>query len=268
MGAPQTNVPGYDYFEARLKVRAGIDLSYYKERQMLRRLTGYLRRVGVDNFQQLADLIDRDDQALDALKNFLTINVTEFFRNPERFDDLKLRVLPQLIDEFGTLSIWSAGCSFGAEPYSISILLEELDPKGRHQVLATDIDRQALQQASEGVYGPETLRGVSPSRRRYFTQTSDGKWRIDDAIKARVRLRRHDLLTDPYPTGVHLIVCRNVVIYFTDDAKEKIFRGFSRSLVPGGYLLIGSTESIFSPGNYGLRQAGPFIYQRVEVGVP
>lgn len=253
---------GYEHFRRKLKARTGIDLASYKSQQMLRRLRSYLRRVGAADFLALAAMIERDDEALESLKNFLTINVTEFFRNPERFADLETRVLPELIARFGTLTIWSAGCSTGAEPYSVSILLEEIDPAGSHRILATDIDAQALAAAVAGVYPEDKLREVSRRRRRFFRPVGEGVWRIDPVIQKRVSFRQHDLLADPYPQGVHLILCRNVVIYFTDEAKERVFRGFGRSLVPGGYLMVGSTESIFNAADYGLRSAGAFLYQK------
>lgn len=253
---------GYEYFRRKLKERSGVDLAAYKDRQMVRRLMSYLKRVDVPNFFVLAKKIERDDEALGRLKDFLTINVTDFFRNPDRYADLERRVLPELARRFGTLRIWSAGCSNGAEPYSLSILLEEMGGEASHDVLATDIDAAILKVARDGVYEEEKLRGVTKERRRFFRAMPDGRWQIKPATKSRVRFRAHDLLADPYPKGVHLILCRNVVIYFTDQAKEGIYRRFADALEPGGYMMIGSTESIFCPGRYGLRSAGPFVYQK------
>lgn len=262
-GAPPV---GYEYLCKKLKERAGIDLSAYKSRQMLRRLTSYLKRLELRNFYALGKLIESDDLALEQLKDFLTINVTEFFRNPERFEDLERRILPELLRRFTRLALWSAGCSIGAEPYSLAILLEELAPGGRHRILATDIDRRAIEEAKAGVYTADKLREVTPERRRYFEATPDGKWKVAARLQRRVEFRLHDLLADPYPQGVHLILCRNVIIYFTEEAKERIYRRFAEALAPGGYLMIGSTESIFTAGEYGLVSAGPFLYhKRAEV---
>lgn len=257
---------GYDLFRLKLKKLTGIDLSAYKSRQMQRRLTNYLKRVEAADFFALAKSIERDADALERLKDFLTINVSEFFRNPERYDDLERRILPELLEKFKTLKIWSAGCSIGAEPYSLSILLEEVDPGGSHDVIGTDIDAKALEAAVAGVYHEDKLREVSKARRRFFHPTGDGAWRIDPLIQRRVRFEAHDLLNDPYPQGVHLILCRNVVIYFTDEAKARVFRGFSEAMAPGGYLMIGSTESIFNSREFGLRPAGPFVYQKSQDG--
>src|SRR5690606_9512239 len=114
-------------------------------------LKSYLRRVDAADFEALAAMIERDNEALERLKDYLTINVSEFFRNPERFEDLEKRVLPELLQRFGRLTVWSAGASIGAEAYSLSILLLELDPHTPHQILATDIDEKALDEARLGV---------------------------------------------------------------------------------------------------------------------
>lgn len=257
-----TPPPGYEYLCMKLKERSGIDLSAYRSRQMMRRLTSYLQRLQLPSFFALAKLIERDDAALEKLKDYLTINVTEFFRNPERYLDLERRVLPELLRRFPDLSIWSAGCSTGPEPYSLAILLEELAPQSRHRILGTDIDQRALDEAAKGVYAADKLREVSPERRRFFRETGDGRFEVAPELKRRVELRRHDLLADPYPQGMHLILCRNVIIYFTEEAKERVWRGFAGALAPGGYLMIGSTESIFNAGEYGLSPVGPFLYQK------
>lgn len=255
--------PGYELLGRKLKQLTGIDLSAYKSRQMIRRLTGYLKRIDVDDFFALAKLIEQDEEALQHLKDFLMINVSEFFRNPERYEVLEKELLPELRKRSGRLTIWSAGCSIGAEPYSVAILLAEQPDGLRHKVLGTDIDAKALRVARAGIYSEDKLREVSEARRRrFFQRTEDGQWKINEEIQKQVEFRQHDLLSDPYPQGVHLILCRNVVIYFTDAAKERIYQRFADALVPGGYLMIGSTESIFNPGNYGLRTAGPFLYQK------
>lgn len=250
-----------------LREVSGLDLSAYKEKQTLRRLTGFLARRGLADFHELAAKIRTDKELRRELTDFLAINVTEFFRNPERFDHLATTVLPALKSRWDKLRLWSAGCSTGAEPYSLAMLLEEMDAGGasRHKVLGTDIDHEALEEARRAVYVEERLREVSAERRRrFFTQQPDGLWQVQPHIRRYVKWDVHNLLADPYPSDQHLILCRNVVIYFTEEAKDKIFARFAESLVPGGYLLLGSTETIFNAQKYGLRSAAPFLYERVE----
>lgn len=264
----EKSAAGYAFLQRKVKEHVGIDLAMYKDRQMMRRLTGYLQRHNLPSFYALGRLIERDPEALQALRDFLTINVTEFFRNPGSFEALKSQVLPELARTHAPLRIWSAGTSNGAEAYSLAILLEELRLGPEHEILATDIDQGALAEARAGVYGEVHMKEVSDARRRlFFDAVGEDMWRIRPEVAARVTLRQHDLLRDAYPRPLHLILCRNVVIYFTDEAKERIYLGFARSLVPGGYLLVGGTESILRPARFGLESVGPFLYRRTEVNV-
>jgi chemotaxis protein methyltransferase CheR len=258
-------IDGYQYFQCVLKKLTGIDLTYYKDNQMRRRLTRYLQKERLPSFEALTQLIEVDSLGLEKLKDYLTINVTEFFRNPIRFDILEKYILPELKGRFKDLKVWSAGCSNGAEAYSLSILLEEIDPSGSDQILATDIDDVALREADVGIYTEEKIKEVSPVRKRRFFQKADQGWKINSQIRKRVRFSNHNLLLDPYPSNQHLILCRNVLIYFTDQAKELVYTGFVQSLELGGYLMIGGTESILQPKKYGLHPVGPFLYQRTEV---
>ena len=234
---------------------------------MIRRLTSYLRRVDAPSFAVLASRIPRDDAALEHLKDYITINVSEFFRNPDRYEALEREILPALFQEFGTLRIWSAGCSIGAEPYSLSILLEELDPEDASPDPRHRRGRQGPRGGqSRRLQRGQAQRGVAPAPSQVFHPGKGDKWRVAPEIKRRVRFQVHDLLEDPYPVGQHLILCRNVVIYFVDEAKEEVFRKLAEALVEGGYLMIGSTESIFRPERYGLQAVGSFVYRKMKKG--
>lgn len=256
-------LPGYPIFQAKFKQLTGIDLTHYKQAQTMRRLTGYLARVEEKDFFGLARRIEQNEEELLALRDYLMINVSEFFRNPDRFEVLASDIIPKLRQEFGPLRIWSAGTSVGAEAYSIAMIMTELGWVAGDEIIATDVDRGAIQEAKAGVYREDMLKEVSKQRRlRHFKPDKPGYWRVNDAVKSLVRFEVHDLMNDPYPQNVHLILCRNVLIYFTDAAKDRIYKKFSESLEPGGYLLIGSTESIFSARAFHLESAGLFLYRR------
>lgn len=247
-----------------LKQRTGLDLGSYRPEQVGRRLAGALQRMGLGSVEELVARAHRDPGVLDELVDRLTINVSEFFRNPELFQVLRDRVLPELRERFGSLRVWSAGCSNGAEPYSVAMLLAEVDPGGAWSVLGTDIDRQVLAQAAEGRYRDEDVRHVSPARRaRFLVREGDG-WRVHPSLQKRVRFRRHDLLRDPFGGPWHLILCRNVVIYFTEEAKRTLYRRFAESLLPGGYLFVGAAEQVAGARELGFEPAHPFFYRRVE----
>ncbi|MDI3270731.1 MAG: protein-glutamate O-methyltransferase CheR [Bacillota bacterium] len=262
---PQGNM-GYRYLQQKFKELTGIDLSAYKDAQMARRLETFLQREKEASFYTLARRLERDGDLLQRLKDYLPINVTEFFRNPDRYQRLREKVIPELRQRYGKLFLWSAGASIGAEAYSLAILLLELGRDGKgtnHQILGTDIDEGALSAAKKGEYPRALLKHVTEAQLASFFEAS-GKdlFRVRRDVKRLVTYQRHDLLADPYPKGVHLILCRNVVIYFSEEAKEKVYRQMGESLAEGGYLLLGSSESIWQPQRFGLQLVEPFLYQK------
>lgn len=240
-----------------------INLSAYKSNQLHRRILSLMSRVGVNTVDEYIALLKKDESQRQKFLDFITINVTEFFRNPEIFSELKNKIESQLLPKEKNLKIWSAACSIGAEPYSIAMILENLKQKGRHSILATDIDQNILERAKKGEYVSSEIKNVKKEYlQKYFTQIKD-KYIIDPKIKSMVTFKRHDLILDNYDKGFDLIVCRNVVIYFNQDVKNEIYRKFSASLKPGGLLFVGATESIYNYKDYGFEKASTFIYKKL-----
>lgn len=253
----------YGQFVAQVYRKTGINLADYKEAQMKRRLTSFRDREQYASFHDMLEAFNRDPTLLERFLNRITINVSEFFRNPERWQSLQKEVLPVLASNRAHLKCWSAACSTGEEPYTLAMILKEMGIP--FELLATDIDRSVLERAKTGEYGPQAVRHVPRHfREQYFIPLEDNRFRVKAELKRGIRFFQHDLLQDAYPEGCHLIVCRNVMIYFTDEAKARIYRAFSDSLVPGGVLFVGSTEQILRPADYGLAPLAPFMYQRVS----
>ncbi|MFN0148934.1 MAG: CheR family methyltransferase [Dehalococcoidia bacterium] len=250
-------------FRGTLERAIGIPLAAYKEPQMKRRLATIMTRRGLTGWPAFAKAIQADAQLLSDVKDTLTINVSEFYRQPERFADIQNVYIPKLLAERKTLKLWSAGCSVGCEPYSLAMILNEVDPKGAHSVIATDVDMPILNRARGGAAYPEAeIRSVPPAiLKKYFVKKGDG-YDVAEEIKRKVQFRRHDLLKDAYPSDLDLILCRNVVIYFTEEAKAKIYAGFSKALRPGGFLFIGGSEMIMRSQDAGFNPSGTSIYQR------
>jgi chemotaxis protein methyltransferase CheR len=199
----------------------------------------------------------------------MTINVSELFRNPERFDELEKRFMPDLLEasKGRGLRVWSAGCSYGAEPYTLAILLKEAGPRLVHELVATDIDETILARAREGYFTDADLQHVTAARReRWFDRQPDGRMRVKAELRAMVRFSRLDLLKDPYPRSRDLILCRNVVIYFNEDAKERIYERFFQALQPGGTLFVGSTERVCAAARLGWERPSTFFSRRPAAG--
>lgn len=222
-----------------------IDLNCYKEKQMRRRIDTLITKNKITSYDDYVKLIKSNPEKFEEFVNFLTINVSEFYRNPEQWEVLDKDVFPRLVQKFGkSLKVWSAACSTGDEPYSLVMALSRHVPVSNIKIIATDIDKQVLDKARMGLYNAKSISSVPEDfKKKYFTQVG-GSYQISDEIKKCVEFKEHNLLKDPYPTGCHLIVCRNVVIYFTEEAKDEIYRKFNQSLVKEGVLFIGSTEQI------------------------
>ena len=249
------NVKEYEFLKLKVNKLGGLSLDAYKSEQMMRRLDGYISRSGYAGVVPFCGAIERDNEALQMLMNFLTINVSEFFRDAEQFKVLKTLVIPDLLRKSKSLNIWSAGCSIGAEPYSVAMMLAELSPNGRHRILATDLDDQSLDRAQAGgPYSDSHLEQVaSGTKLKNFSRSADG-YVVAPRFRAMVDFRRHNLLNDRFEQGFDLIMCRNVTIYFTEQTKVELNRKFVKSLNDDGVLFIGSTESLLDAQSLGLKR--------------
>lgn len=254
----------YEWFKKAVYDLTKIDLNAYKEKQMKRRIDTLIGKYDVKGYDGFAELIKKDREALDAFVSYLTINVSEFFRNVDQWNLMDKEMVPELMSKFGkNLKIWSAACSTGDEPYTIVMLLSKHMPLNQVSILATDLDAVVLAKAKAAIYDKKEVAGVPADfKTKYFTETEDGKMKVSDEIKSRVTFKQSDLLRDPYPKDLHLIVCRNVLIYFTEEAKDEIFRKYYDSLAPGGILFIGSTEQIINYKEIGFVRKNSFYYEK------
>jgi len=226
----------------------------YKEKCLRRRIAVRMRARGVHRFADYAALLDRDAVEYERLIDTLTINVTKLFRNWSTFDAVARQVVPILWEGSARpIRGWSAGCSSGEEPYSLAILFHqhaaahgEAADASRVQVLASDIDRASLDAARRGQFAEaafaDTPIGI---RRRYFSVRPP--FEVVPEIRPLVTFERRDLIVEPPPSGLHLIVCRNVLIYFDRVTQEKLFQRFYDALAPGGFLVLGKVETLLGP---------------------
>jgi len=253
----------YNLFQKHVKEKTGIDLTSYRRPQMERRLRALAEQYGASNLFSYSKLLDRSPEMMEVLLKRITINVSECFRNLDKFEELKREILPALLAKWRRISIWSAGCSYGAEAYSLAILLRELGTdRVRARILATDIDQEMLERCRQGLFSEADMKNVDAVRRRQFFTVSEDSYRANDDLRQFVELRYHDLLKDNFDHGFQLILCRNVVIYFTDDAKINLYRRFFNSLEPGGILLTGGTEQIRDARKIGFESISPFFYRK------
>ncbi len=250
---------------ARITSDGGFSCASYRDGCLRRRLAVRMRATRSPTYaaydQHLSEHADEWPRLLDAL----TINVTQFARNPEVFHALATRVLPALVDLPGPLRLWSAGCASGEEPWTLAMLLHAhlvaagLGPAAMHgAILATDVDPAALEAAQRGVYARPALRDL-PATLRHAYAPGDPPT-VSAALRPLVRFVRHDLHHDVLPAdGQRLIVCRNVLMYFERPAQEAILRRFHAALAPGGLLLVGKSEALLGDARRWFAPVDPSI---------
>jgi chemotaxis protein methyltransferase CheR len=256
----------FEEFRRHVLVLTEIDLDQYKRPQLLRRLATLLRRGVASDLLGYARWLADDPAELAFFRGWLTINVTEFFRDPSRWIELRDRLLPDLLRRRHALRVWSAGCSNGAEPFSLAMLLDDLGDSGRHHVLATDLDPAALALArAGGPYRETQLQNVTPARLDRFFVPGQGTsgWHVRPELRARVTFRQTDLTRRAPDRDYDLIVCRNVIIYLTDAARNVVLDHLTAALRPGGLLFLGGTELVPRTNPFGLVPEEASFYRRV-----
>lgn len=250
-------------FIQNIKVRTGIDLSLYKEPQMKRRLTSLRLRKGYQDFASFYHALRKNRDLYDEFLDRMTINVSEFFRNGDRWQILEDKILPRLRGNKKRLKCWSAACSTGEEPYSLAMILAKQGILELSEILATDIDSGALEKAKIGAYTERTIQSVPREYYLTFFKKEGSASLISSRLKEKVHFQKHNLLADPFEKNFDLIICRNVMIYFTEEAKQKLYKQFSLSLSKGGILFVGSTEQIFRPQQFDLEPVDTFFYRKL-----
>lgn len=254
-----------DYLEFCEGIRrlTGIDLAQYKRPQMERRIRSFAESRGATSLPDYLRRVTDDRRLLESFLDRMTINVSQLWRNPEQWDNLAATVLPDL-GATGRIRAWSAGCSYGAEAYTLAALCRDTVPAARAQVQGTDIDARMIERARAGVFSESDARTAPAAQlSRWFERTPAGEWQARPELRMLTKFETGDLLRDRFPHAAYdLVLCRNVVIYFTEPVRDALHARLAESLRPGGYLLIGSTERITAPAGMGLEPVHPFLYRR------
>jgi chemotaxis protein methyltransferase CheR len=248
------------------------DFRRYARASLKRRLTAAMTRFQCRTFSQLQDKVLHEPEIFPALLDFLTVPVSEMFRDPGYFRSLRATVVP-ILRTYPSLKVWVAGCSTGEEVYSLAILLREEGLLARTLIYATDINPHTLQKASAGVYEVDRIAGFTEAHRKsggnsslsdYYT-AAYGRAVFDKSLKEHIVFSDHSLATDSVFAEVHLVSCRNVLIYFNRDLQDRAVGLFRDALCRKGFLGIGSKESLrFSSHAHSFAELGRAdrIYQK------
>jgi len=243
--------------KALIKRKIGFNCEDYKQAHLKRRLAVRLRANRSRSYKDYANFLSANETESQKLKETLTVNVTELFRNPETYEAFRRSALPELVkarDDKRTIRVWSAGCSNGEEPYSIAIMLREFlgisIKRYDISILGTDIDEDSLEKAKRGVYKFKQLEKIGQDRlSRFFNKKEDSTYQVADEICDLVKFRYHDMISGPRMFGFDIIFCRNVTIYFEQALQEKLYINFYKALNDGGYFVMGKTETLVGPAD-------------------
>lgn len=241
----------------------GIELNDYKSQQMDRRINSLKQLWKIETYDDYLKVLQSNPEKYQEFVKRLTINVSEFFRNGERYEALWNKIMPELLRKSAMIHIWSAGCSNGAEPYSVAMIANELNAGDRIEILATDVDREILNKAQHHAeYNPNEVRSIPKDLLDKYFILQRGVYHLKEGIKRMVDFRVHNLLADSFGTDFDLIICRNVVIYFTVEAKNILYQKFYDALKPGGYFWVGGTEPILNYRKRGFENPSSFFYRK------
>jgi two-component system, chemotaxis family, CheB/CheR fusion protein len=236
-----------------LKESRGFDFTGYKRTSLMRRVAHRMGQVSITDHGDYIDYLQLNPDEFNSLFNTILINVTSFFRDPEAWDYLRDKVIPSMLAERGPedpIRIWSAGCASGEEAYSIAIVLAEAlgaDAfRQRVKIYATDVDDEALAQARQAVYSSRELEGLAPELLEKYFEPNDGKYSFRKDLRRTVIFGRNDLVQDAPISRIDLLVCRNTLMYFTQETQAKILSRFHFALIPRGVLFLGKAEMLLS----------------------
>ncbi|MDB5992131.1 MAG: cheBR [Herbaspirillum sp.] len=233
-----------------LHARTGHDFTHYKKATVLRRIERRMQVNCLSNLNDYLVYLERTKEETPLLLQDMLISVTNFFRDPESFAALERDIIPRLFEDAveGTqIRAWTPGCATGEEAYSIAMLLAEQAELHKAQVdtqvFASDIDKRAIDLGRRGLYPESIVTDVPANRLRQFFTKDGNQYQIKKELREKVLFAAHNILRDPPFSRVHLITCRNLLIYLSRDVQQKIFEMFHFALLPGGYLFLGSSES-------------------------
>jgi chemotaxis protein methyltransferase CheR len=240
--------------KAIIKRKIGFNCEDYKQPHLKRRLAVRLRATQSTSYKDYVQVLSKNAEEERQLKETLTVNVTELFRNPETYESVRNNVLPELVKYKGNnkvIKVWSAGCSNGEEPYSIAILLNEYlgssAKKYNLSIMATDIDDDSIGKAENAIFQSKQLEKLGKERIDRFFVKKDNNYQVIEDLRKLVKVKRHDLISGPKLSGFDIIFCRNVTIYFEQKLQEILYMNFYNALNEGGYFVMGKTETLVGP---------------------
>jgi chemotaxis protein methyltransferase CheR len=256
----------FDRFCDGIKELLGVDLSLYKRNQMERRARGLASRNHAETLTEYLGMLQKDAILLDRFMERMTITVSQLWRNTDIFEAIEKQILPELDSNSGTrrLNLWSAGCSYGAEPYTLASICLEMGGKLSRtpSIKGTDINPRMIERAKAGWFTDEDARDAPPRLLQKYFERGTGGWTASPAIKHLTNFKVEDLFASK-TDAMDLILFRNVAIHFERERREQVHAILADALMTGGMLVLGSTEMIIDPRKLNLERVRPFVFRKI-----
>jgi chemotaxis protein methyltransferase CheR len=256
-----------DFVELCQLVRrlCGVDLTQYKRGQMERRVRSFAQRRGTPDLAAYGARLKAEPDELDAFLDRVTINVSHLWRHEDQWNALGRTILPELAAK-GRVRCWSAGSSYGAEAFTLAAVAKDSVPHALVEISGTDLDKRMIERARKGTFSAEDARTAPPTLlQNWFVPADDGGWQAKPELLRMARFEVGDLLRMPVQAGRYdLIMCRNTVIYFTEEVRDALHARLATALAPGGYLVVGTSERVADPRGLNLTSPFHFIYRKNE----
>lgn len=265
---PEPLPPGdFERFCNGIEELLGVDLSLYKRNQMERRARGLASRNHAETLTEYLGMLQKDSILLDRFMERMTITVSQLWRNTDIFEAIEKQILPELDSNSGArrLNLWSAGCSYGAEPYTLASICLEMSTKLSRtpSIKGTDINPRMIERAKSGWFTDEDARDAPPRLLQKYFERGTGGWNASHALKKMTTFKVEDLFASK-TDAMDLILFRNVAIHFERERREQVHAILADALMPGGMLVLGSTEMIIDPRSLNLERVRPFVFRKID----
>ncbi|WP_043930505.1 CheR family methyltransferase [Bacillus sp. EB01] len=252
----------YVDFTQQFTLQTGIDLGNYKQEQIRKRLALLYHKGSFHSIGD-SDSLLFNSGFVQEITGQITAHITEFYRNPEVWEYLHHSALPGLLQKRASLNCWSAGCSTGEEAYTLAMILEEMDIE-TYSIVASDLNDSLLTKAKQGLYREKALGSLPSGLKLKYLRKFGTHYSVHKDMKKAVSFERQNLLHGRLESGFDLILCRNVIMYLTEEANHYLLSRLSSAMCPGGILVVGSRDSIPEPEHYGLIKLNSFFFQKRE----
>ena len=245
--------PGFELLKKIVTENTGFNCEYYKEAHFRRRINVRVRATNSESYGAYLKILKKDPREYGYLVETLTVNVSEFFRNPETFRIIEKEIIPSIVKHrseslIRSIRIWSAGCAAGEEAYSLAILLHRVLKKDfnkyRIRIIGTDIDAQSLEKARKGIYSENSLKNVDAGTKDQYFLKQGEVYQVIDQLRNITHFKHHDLISGPTLNHFDIIICRNAMIYFKKEIQEQLQFNFYQALEKGGFFVIGKAETL------------------------